>query len=103
MEVFSKNLSVFDLDEHGYIAHKNGDMVINSFIQEDSEEEVESISKASEMPFFNNKENTYACCESTLPEATIVIATAELFIAPCYNCERWTSWPRIQQTMEVGE
>jgi len=87
------DISVFDLDKDGFVTRENVTMIIEALEVDGEVVEIKSVVTAETAPGFSYKYKDYNC-GSKVRRDSIVLLSDKFYIAPCYKCEQWVSWPR---------
>lgn len=91
-------LSVFDLDEDGFVEHEGETMVIEEFAVDNEMVKIESVMTAETAPGFNYKMRNMGCaCKKIVGLDMITLLARRHYIGPCYKCEKWNSWVRSRK------
>ena len=100
-----KKLSVYDLDDNGFVMDEGKSKMISQFQLGDDLVSITGVTTASIAPDFVVGERKMGCaCKSEVPRNTILLVSDSFYIGPCYQCERWNSWFRGGDIeCEVGE
>ena len=93
-----KKLSVYDLDDNGFVMHEGKSKMISQFLLKSGLVDITGVTTADTAPDFHYEKKKMACeCKGRVKGSTMLLISDSFYIGPCYRCERWNSWPRVKE------